>query len=62
MAVEATVPPLPDKEWDDADFEITIDPTLLQDDFYHDQEEESCSSGEEEGLDDDPPCDYTEDL
>ena len=61
-AVEATVAPLPDEEWDDADFDITIDPTLLQDDFYRDQEEESCSSGEEEGLDDDPPCDYTEDL
>jgi hypothetical protein len=62
MAVEATVAPLPDEEWDDADFDITIDPTLLQDDFYYDQEEESCSSGEEEGLDDDPPCDYMEEL
>ncbi len=43
MAVEATVTPLPDEEWDDADFDITIDPTLLQEDFYRDQEEESCS-------------------
>jgi hypothetical protein len=62
MAVEVTVAPLPDEEWDDADFDIIIDPTLLQDDFYRDQEEESCSSGEEEGLDDDPPCDYMEYL
>jgi hypothetical protein len=62
MAVEATVTPLLDEEWYDAEFNITINPTLLQEDFYHDQEEESCSSGEEEGLDDDPPCDYMEDL
>jgi hypothetical protein len=47
---------------DHGEFDITIDPTVLQDDFYRDHEVESCSSGEEEGLDDDPSCDYVEDL
>jgi hypothetical protein len=53
MLVETTVTPLAGEESDDADFDSTIDPTLLQDDFYCDQEVESCLSGEEEGLDDD---------
>jgi hypothetical protein len=61
MSLEATVAPLAE-ESDDAEFDITIDPTLLQEDFHCDQEDESCSSGEEEGLDDDPSCDYIEDL
>ncbi len=30
MAVEATVTPLLNEEWDDAEFNITINPTLLQ--------------------------------
>ncbi len=34
MEVNATDPPLPDEKWDDAYFDITIDPTLLQDDFF----------------------------
>jgi hypothetical protein len=62
MSLEATVAQLAEEEVDNGEFDITIDSALLQDDFYHDQEEESCSSGEEEGLDDDPSCDYVEDL
>jgi hypothetical protein len=62
MLLEATVTQLAEEEIDDAEFHITINPTLLHEDFYHDQEDESCSSGEEEGLDDDPSCDYIEDL
>jgi hypothetical protein len=62
MSLEATVAQLAEEEVDDGEFDITIDPTVLQDDFYRDHEVESCSSGEEEGLDDDPSCDYVEDL
>jgi hypothetical protein len=39
-----------------------MDASLLQDDFYRDEGYESCSSDEEEEVDDDPPCDYTEQL
>jgi hypothetical protein len=62
MSLEATVAQLAEEVADDAEFDITIDPTLLQEDFYRDQEDESCSSGEEKGLDDDPSCDFVEDL
>jgi hypothetical protein len=62
MSLEATVAQLAEEEVDDAEFDITIDLTLLQEDFCHDQEDESCLSGEGEGLDDDPSCDYVEDL
>jgi hypothetical protein len=49
-------------EDDAAAIELTLDASLLQDDFYHDKGYESCSSDEEEELDDDPPCNYTEEL
>ncbi len=38
MEAGATFLPFPDEECDDTDFDITIDPTLLQDEFYRDQE------------------------
>jgi hypothetical protein len=64
MAVEATVALQADEE--SGVLTLTppsiINPTLLQEDFYRDQEEYRCPSGEDEGLDDDPPCDYIEDL
>jgi len=42
--------------------ELTMDASLLQDDFYRDEGHGSCSLDEEEELDDDPPCDYSEQL
>jgi hypothetical protein len=41
MSLEATVAPLADKESDDAEFDINIDPTLLQEDFYHDSSKQA---------------------
>jgi len=49
-------------EDDAAAIELTVDASLLRDDFYHDEGYKSCSSDEEEEADDDPPCNYTAQL
>jgi hypothetical protein len=49
-------------EGNEADVELTVGASLLQDDFYRDEAYKSFSSDEEVELNDDPPCDYTQQL
>jgi hypothetical protein len=62
MSSEDPSTQLPVDEDDSAAIELTMDASLLQDDFYRDEAGKSCSLDEEEEVDDDPTCHFTEQL